>query len=216
MEAGKIGKVWGIEEETMADEKPKYYDKRSDFWRTTFLTALDYEAYLASGDPAKVARWGDLAAKLPGVSHEQADRLRGHGREMNVLFYSGVWCGDCARQGPMIRRIADACGPEVALRYIDRDASPELRDELRVLGAMRVPVAVFLSEDFFEIGRFGDRMLTVYRAKAQREVGPACSAGILAPPSDELAAEMGEWIDIFERMLLMLRLAPMLRARYGD
>lgn len=200
----------------MADEKRKYYDLRSDFWRTTFHAAMDYDTYLASGDPAKAGRWRDMSAKLPTLSGEQEERLRGHDREMNVLFYSGVWCGDCARQGPMVRRIADACGPKVALRYIDRDASPELRDELRVLGATRVPIAVFLSEDFFEIGRFGDRMLTVYRAKAEREIGPACSAGILAPPPAELAAEMREWIDIFERMLLMLRLAPMLRARYGD
>ncbi len=200
----------------MTVEIAKYHDTRSGFWRTCFDAAAGYDAYLASGDPAKAQRWPAMEEKLPGVTAAQAERLRGHGRRMNVLIYSGVWCGDCVRQGPMLRRIAEACGPEVELRFIDRDALPELRDELRILGAMRVPVAVFLSEDFFEIGRFGDRMLTVYRAKALREVGPACNAGILAPPADELAAEMGEWVDIFERMLLMLRLSPMLRARYGD
>jgi hypothetical protein len=200
----------------MSDEKPKYYDLRSDFWRRQFAAAMEYGAYLASGDPVKAARWPAMEARLPGVTAGQSGRLSAADRRMNVLFYSGVWCGDCARQGPMLRRIAEACGPKVALRFIDRDASMELRDELRILGAMKVPVAVFLSEDFFEIGRFGDRMLTVYRAKARREVGPACSAGILPAPPDELAAEMGEWIDIFERMLWMLQLSPMLRARYGD
>jgi thiol-disulfide isomerase/thioredoxin len=200
----------------MSDEKPKYYDLRADFWRAQFEAARGYEEYLASGDPAKAERWPAMESKLPPLTAEQSERVRGHNRKMNVLFYSGVWCGDCVRQGPMIRRIAGACGPGVVLRFIDRDASPQLRDELRILGAMRVPVAVFLSEDFFEIGRFGDRMLTVYRAKARREVGAACSAGIFAPPADELAAETGDWIDVFERMLLMLRLSPMLRGRYGD
>jgi hypothetical protein len=200
----------------MAEDRPKYYDLRGDFWRRHFAMAMDYEAYLASGDPAKAERWRAMDSRLPGPTAEEVGRLTGHNREMNVLFYSGVWCGDCSRQGPMVRRIAEACGPAVSLRFIDRDASAELRDELRILGAMKVPVAVFLSEDFFEIGRFGDRMLSVYRAKASREVGPACTAGILAPPPDELAAETGEWVDIFERMLLMLRLSPMLRARYGD
>ncbi len=215
---GRLGRVLSGEskEVPMADEKPKYYDPRSDFWRMQFAAAKGYREYLASGDPAKAERWPAMESKLPPLTDEQAERLRGLNRKMNVLFYSGVWCGDCVRQGPMVRRIAEASGPGVVLRFIDRDTSPELRDELRILGAMRVPVAVFLSEDFFEIGRFGDRMLTVYRAKARREVGAACSAGILAPPVNELASEMGDWIDIFERMLLMLRLSPMLRERYGD
>ena len=200
----------------MADERPKYWDVRSDFWREQFGAAQAYEAYLAAADPARSQRWPAMEANLPEPTAAQRARLSGHNRRMHVLFYSGAWCGDCARQGPMVRRIADACGPSVSLRFIDRDASAALRDELRILGGARVPVAVFLSEDFFEIGRFGDRMLTVYRAKARREVGPACSAGILVPPVDELAAEMDEWVGIFERMLLMLRLSPMLRERYGD
>jgi hypothetical protein len=104
----------------------------------------------------------------------------------------------------------------VELRLIDRDVAPEVRDEMRILGAARVPAVVFLSEDYFEIGRFGDRLLTVYRSKAAREIGPACATGIVAPPPEELAAELAEWVDIFERMLLMLRLAPMLRERHGD
>ena len=66
------------------------------------------------------------------------------------------------------------------------------------------------------MGRFGDRLLSAYRAKAARELGEACSTGLFAPPIDELLAERSEWLDIFERMLLMLRLAPPLRARYGD
>jgi len=115
----------------------------------------------------------------------------------------------------MIRRIAEACA-SATVRVIDRDVSEELKDELRILGAMRVPVVVFLTEEFMEIGRFGDRLLTVYRAKAERELGAACDTGLVAPPQDKLAAEQGEWLDIFERMLLMARLAPGLRQKHGD
>ena len=86
--------------------------------------------------------------------------------------------------------------------------------ELRILGALRVPVVVFLSEDYWEIGRFGDRMLSVYRAKAAREVGRPFKASILSPSA--LAAEMAEWVDVFEWMLIMLRLSPPLRRRHGD
>lgn len=198
------------------NERPKYDDVRAGFWREHFDLATDYETYLAASDPAKAQKWRDMDPRIPALRDDQRHRLSGHGRELNVLVYSGVWCGDCVRQGPMLRRIAEAGGAQVRLRLIDRDASPALSDELRILGALRVPVVVFLSEDFHEVGRFGDRLLSAYRAKAARELGPACDAGIVAPPPEQLAAEMEEWVAIFERMLLMLRLAPPLRARHGD
>jgi hypothetical protein len=203
-------------------ERPKYYDIRAGFWRRHFEAALAYPAYLKASDPAKAQRWRELEEQLPSVTDDQRERLaaspkREHGRRtMKVLVYSAAWCGDCVRQGPMLQRLADTCGPTVELRLIDRDASLELQDELRILGALRVPVAVFLSEDWFEIGRFGDRMLSAYRAKAAREFGPACDSGIVAPSRDRLAAELEEWVGVFERMLLMLRLSPLLRERYGD
>lgn len=199
----------------MSDTKPKYYDIRSEFWREHFDRAQDYETYLSQSEPDKAAKWRDMEAKLPPLSQDVAQRLAPIKRRVNVLVYSGVWCGDCVRQGPMIRRIAEACH-DAQVRIIDRDASEPLKDELRVLGAMRVPVVVFLTEEFMEIGRFGDRLLTVYRAKAQRELGAVCDTGLIAPPEDQLVAEQNEWVDIFERMLLMARLAPGLRQKYGD
>jgi hypothetical protein len=133
---------------------------------------------------------------------------------MNVLVYAGIWCGDCSRVGSMFRQIVEACGDKVNLRFIDREASDELKEELRIVGATRVPILVFLSEDFWEVGRFGERMLTVYRAKAAREIGRDYRGGILSPRS--LFDEQNEWVDIFERMLIMLRLSPPLRRRHGD
>jgi len=157
-----------------------------------------------------------MADRIPPLGDERLRRLRGQNRELNVLVLSGVWCGDCVRQGPMIRRIAEACGEEVRLRLIERDLDPALRDELRILGAMRVPVAVFLSEDFFEVGRFGDRMLSTYRRKAAVELGPSCPVPAADASDEELDEELGEWVEVFERVLLMLRLAPPLRRRHGD
>jgi len=197
-------------------EESKYFDTRSDFWKGCFADAAPYPRYLELGPPEKAKRWLDMAPKIPPLTEEQKARLAGHRRILNVLLMSGIWCGDCVRQGPMLQRIAAAVGEEARLRVIDRDVNPKLRDEVRILGAMRVPVVVFLSEDFYEVGRFGDRGLAVYRKKAATEVGPACPVPYVAPQQGELAAEQSEWADIFERMLLMLRLAPPLRERYGD
>ena len=195
-------------------DKPTYYDKRSEFWKGYWGMASEYEAYLQDSDPEKVPRWRDSEGRIPELTEEQLERLQGYDRELNVLFYCGVWCGDCSRQGPMLKKIADACGDKVSVRFIERDASEELQDELRILGALRVPMVVFLSEDFWEVGRFGERTLSVYRSKAAREIGRGADAGILAPNARE--RELAEWVDIFERALIMLRLSPPLRRRHGD
>ncbi len=195
-------------------QRPTYYDKRSVFWRRHFDQAAEYDSFLETGDKRHADRWRETMSRLPDLTPEQMKRLKGYNREMNVLVYGGVWCGDCARQGPMLKKIADAIGLQAHLRFIDRSASEELQDELRILGATRVPVVVYLSEDFWEVGRFGDRLLHVYRAKAAREIGRGPTAGVLSPKA--LATEMSEWVDVFERVQLMLRLSPPLRQRHGD
>lgn len=199
----------------MPESKPKYYDIRAGFWREHFDLAQPYEDYLGASEADKAQRWRDMEEILPAPGAEYRERLGSIARRLNILMYSGVWCGDCVRQGPMLRRITEACA-DAHLRIIDRDASEALKDELRILGAMRVPIVVFLTEEFMEIGRFGDRLLTVYRAKAQREMGATCDTGLVAPPLEQLLAEQAEWVDVFERMLLMARLSPPLREKHGD
>lgn len=200
--------------------KPDYHDPRSDFWQRCFDQAHDYDTYLADSPDKHSERWVNMAKELPALTDEQVGRLRGYNRKLNVLVSSGVWCGDCVRQVPMHKQIVDAANADgdgnVKLRIIDRDADEQLREELRIVGAMRVPMVVFLSEDFWEVQREGDRSLTAYRLKAEREVGAACALGIIAPPPDELAAEQAEWVDAFEQALLKLRLSPPLREQYGD
>lgn len=198
------------------DEKAKYFDVRSDFWSRCWAEAESYDDYLKGSDPKRAGRWESLGARVPSLSAEQRERLTGYARTVNVLAVSGVWCGDCVRQGPMIRQIVEACDEAVSLRVIDRDQNSKLRDEVRILGAARVPVVVFLSEDFHEVGRFGDRTLHTYRLKAETEIGAACAVPTAKLPPEELGAERDEWVAIFERMLLMARLAPPLRERHGD
>jgi len=196
-------------------DQPKYFDVRSDFWKNIFESAEDYDTYLANSPQDKADRWREMEQKIPALTDEQKLRLvEFKQRTLNVLVVSGVWCGDCVRQGPMLRNAAHAV--EADLRVIDRDVNIELRDEVRILGAMRVPVVVFLTEDFWEVGRFGDRLLTIYRKKYQNEMGAACAVPYHVPPEGELAAEQNEWVDVFERMAIMTRLSPPLRERHGD
>ncbi len=191
-----------------------YFDPRSALYRRAFHeAALPWPDYLDTGSGPERAHWERAQAALPPLPADAGERLDAAGRILNILCLSGIWCGDCARSVPILARLAETAGAN--LRLLDRDQMPELRDELRILGAMRVPVAMFLTEDFHEIGRFGDRPLSVYRVKAATELGAACP---LPNSADQgaLRAETAEWLDVFERMILMARLAPGLRARHGD
>ena len=190
-----------------------YSDLREDFFRSYFSKALPYDAYLQTGEKAQASRWHDYADKI-SLSPELAGRVRAFIRKMPILVMSGIWCGDCARQGPMLRLIEQA-NPLLEFRYIDNRQNPELQNELRINGAEKVPVVVSFSEDFYELSRFGDRHLSVYRRKLETETGAACDPGFGSPEA-ELEAELEEWVNHFERLQAILRLAPMLRRRYSD
>lgn len=195
-------------------EKNPYHDKRTDFFQAAFGQALPYEQYVSGAEEQHRLKWERFDKSL-ALTPGQREVLSTFRRHMNVLCLSGIWCGDCARQGPMLKHIAEAA-PSIALRFAENRRERELQEELRLNGAEKVPVVVVLSEDFYEIGRFGDRHLSEYRRKAAMELGPACDPGIAQRTPEELQNELQEWLDYFERLQLMLRLAPALRKRYGD
>ena len=91
--------------------------------KAAFDAAMPYERYLAT-DPGRAASWRTVKAEL---TEPQRALLGSFTRRMPVLVLSGVWCGDCAQQGPMLEAIArgSAC---IDMRWIDRDAAPEVRD----------------------------------------------------------------------------------------
>ena len=195
-------------------DQPDYHDKRSDFFKAYFAKALSYQDYLTTGEQTHQQRWTEHYQAVM-LSTPQQDLIKTFTRQLNILFMSGIWCGDCVRQGPLVQRIAEA-NELINLRFIDNKEHPELAEELRLNGASKVPVAVFCSEDFFELARFGDRHLSIYRKKLSEELGPACASGLIVPEEDVLRRDLQDWLDLVERVQAMLRLAPMLRRRYND
>ena len=182
-----------------------------DLLKAAFDTALAYERYLES-DPARAGAWRSVKAELTPA---QRDLLGSFTRRMPVLVLSGVWCGDCAQQGPMLEAIAKA-SPAIDLRWIDRDAAPELRDAVKICGGHRVPTVIWMAEDFEFVSLLGDRTLPRYRAMAARQLGPACPVPGAPLPPDEAAATLQAWLDEFERVQLILRLSARLRQKHGD
>ncbi|HMF74581.1 MAG TPA: thioredoxin family protein [Bryobacteraceae bacterium] len=188
---------------------------RDSYFLDQFASALPYDRYLQSATVEQLRRWRQVydAAQL---SDAQADLVAGFEREMKILVFSGLWCGDCVQQCPLIQRIADANPGKIDLRFIERAKDGELIPELRVNGGSRVPVALFFSEDDKWCATVGDRTISRYRALAFARLGAMCRTGIVAPEQDEIDATLGDWLNEVERVQLMLRLAPRLREVYQD
>jgi len=180
-----------------------------------FSSALPYEKYLEVGKEDQRRRWKQVydAARL---TESQRELLGGFVRQMNILVVSGIWCGDCVEQCPLIQRIAEANSAKIDLRFVERDQRPELRDKVAINGGHRVPVVLFLSEDYEWCATAGDRTIQRYRAVAMRKLGPSCPIGIAPPDKDELEATLADWLNEVERIQLMLRLTPRLREKYKD
>jgi thiol-disulfide isomerase/thioredoxin len=180
-----------------------------------FAAALPYGRYVLTGTAEQQRRWGEVY-EAANLNEPQRGLVGGFVRKMNVLVVSGIWCGDCVQQCPLIERIAEANRQRIDLRFVDRDEHRDLAERLRINGGDRVPVAVFMAEDFEFCSAFGDRTLARYRALARKYLGAACPTGIGGPDQDELAATLQDWLDEFERVQLMLRLSARLRQKHGD
>ena len=180
-----------------------------------FTSGLPYDRYLHSGTDEQQRRWTQVhdAAHLTAV---QMQLVRGFVREMKILIFSGIWCGDCVQQCPLIYRIAEANTAKIDLRFVERPKESELLPELRINAGSRVPVVIFLSEDDEWCATAGDRTINRYRNLARARLGPLCPTGIVAPDKGELDATLGDWLNEVERVQLMLRLTPRLRQKYQD
>lgn len=180
-----------------------------------FSAGLAYADFLREfGTEEHRRRWAALHERVR-LSEAQRALVASFKREMKVLCLAGAWCGDCVNQCPIFDHFTQV-NPLVNVRYFDRDTHTELAAELKVCGGARVPVIVILSEDGFEVARYGDRTLSKYRKLAADQLGPACPTGIVPQEPDLLAAVTQDWLDVFERAQLILRTSARLRQKHGD
>lgn len=185
-------------------------------WSALFSQALPYTEFLDRyADPAQRARWDAMHGRV-ALTDEQTRLLASFKRSMPTFVLNGAWCGDCINQCPIFDHFSRASHGVIDVRFFDRDADDRLRDALEINGGRRVPVVVFLSEDFHEVARYGDRPLSTYRRLAAQQLGPSCPTGLIVPDQDALKAAVQDWLDQFERVQLLLRLSARLREKHGD
>lgn len=183
------------------------------YLKSKFEASLGWEAYLAT-DGEKAANWRSCYDQAR-LSEEQRKLVKGFVRRMNVLCISGIWCGDCVQQGPLIQRIAEA-NSLCKLGFLDRDEHLDLAEQVKINAGLRVPVVLFAAEDFEPVSIYGDRTLSRYRALAAKQLGASCPLPGAAVEPKELDAMLADWLDEFERVHLLLRLSARLREKHGD
>src|SRR5262245_41439529 len=145
-----------------------------------FQQARPYAEFLTHyGTPTSAPRWKQTYDQV-ALTPAQRELLAKFRRTTHVLVLAGAWCGDCSSQCPIFEHFAQAA-PALRVRYLDRDDHPDAQRALQVNGGNRVPVAVFFSEDGFEVARYGDRTLRKYRALVEQQTGESCASGIVVP-----------------------------------
>lgn len=178
---------------------------------TDFLSALPYAEFLAKfGQATDKTRWDQFRSQVV-LTDGQKKLLAAFTRKTDILFLAGAWCGDCAFQCALVEQIAEA-SPFLTVRYVDRDDRADLQKELQINGGNRVPVAVFFSEDGFEVARFGEKTLSEYR----RSVANVMPPGTVPAVAERVPAAVAEWMDVIERVQWTLRLSARLRKLHGD
>lgn len=185
------------------------------FLKSHFDAGHTFARYIATGKPAQQQAFMDIYERAH-LTPQQAELLSGFTRDIKILVSSGTWCGDCVQQVPLLARIAEGNPKRIELRIVDRDEHKDLADRIMINQGHRVPVAIFMAEDFEFVSLLGDRTLTRYRAVAMRNLGPACPLPGAPVPDGELAATLQDWVDETERVHLLLRLSTRLRERHGD
>jgi thiol-disulfide isomerase/thioredoxin len=179
-----------------------------------FDAGRSYHDFLAKyGTDQQRANWAAMYDRIQ-LSDAQKSLLASFRREMPVLVLAGAWCGDCVDQCPIFEHFAAVAGV-LKIRYFDRDDAPEFAPHVKICGGARVPSVVFLSEDYQEVGRYGDRTLAKYRVIREKVTGEACSTGLVVDAGLQ-AQVIQEWLDQFERAQLILRTSPRLRQKHGD
>jgi thiol-disulfide isomerase/thioredoxin len=183
-------------------------------YASIFNSGRSYQDFLAKyGTEEQRAKWAAMHGRIQ-LAEAQKKLLASFKREMPVLVLAGAWCGDCVDQCPIFEHFAAAAGV-LKIRYFDRDDAPDFAPHVKICGGARVPSVVFLSEDYQEVARFGDRTLAKYRVILEKVSGEACSTGLVVDAGLQ-AQVIQQWLDQFERAQLILRTSPRLRQKHGD
>lgn len=144
-----------------------------------FATGLTWGEYLAGATQHQERRREvyESVTFTPG-QQEALAALRPLG--LKVLVLEEYWCGDAARTGPVLARLAEEAGMEA--RWFFRDQNLDIMDQYLENGTSRaIPCFVFMTRDGEYLAHWGSRPRAV--KEAVRPLQPLPPQGDPARPA---------------------------------
>ncbi len=123
-----------------------------------YHTGFDFESYLEKlGDDG--LKFASRYEKVQ-LTDNLIRLLQELDQPLKILALSEPWCPDCVLHVPLLARMATVSNC-VQLMVFSRDQQEDLAAYLSQNGKKIIPVALFMDQDFHEIGRWYERPAVV-------------------------------------------------------
>jgi hypothetical protein len=94
-------------------------------------------------------------------------------RPIRWLVITENWCGDSAQSTPIMEKMVEASNWNIEMRFIYRDANPELMNAHLTGTSMSIPKIIQLDSDFHVIGSWGPRPDKAHQLVLRLKSNPA-------------------------------------------
>ncbi len=78
-------------------------------------------------------------------------------RAVNVIAIIEDWCGDVRRNAPVLAKLCALNPEKLKLKCVDKETKPDLMVRYMTNAAEAIPIFVFFTDTFVEIGNWGPR-----------------------------------------------------------
>jgi len=125
--------------------------------KSIWESGQQYGAWLATSDDDtkrdEMKRTGS-GVELPP---ETVKFLKNITRPVHMLAIAEDWCGDVRRNVPVVARMCAENASMLRLRVVDKETKPHLMVRYLTNAAEAIPIVIFLTDNFVEIGNWGPR-----------------------------------------------------------
>lgn len=162
-----------------------------------------YEAWLAAIKNKHMREEMERYYAEVVVPEALAARVKNLKRDVHVLAIIEDWCGDVRRNAPPLAKLCALNPARLKLRCVDKETKPELMVRYLTNAAEAIPIFVFFSDTFVEVGNWGPRPAEckrfIARGKAAGKIEDArekIHAFYAADKHQSTLSEIGALIDI--------------------
>jgi hypothetical protein len=101
------------------------------------------------------------------ISGAVVEKIKSLKRAVYVIAIIEDWCGDVRRNAPALAKLCALNPEKVQLRCVDKETKPDLMVRYLTNAAEAIPVFVFFSDTFVEVGNWGPRPYECKRIMAR-------------------------------------------------